>query len=76
MTNDEGMMMAILDIRKHQKEEITGIKFDESSDLVSFHCEYIYFVHDEDEDIILCSIEDLDNFIAALYKAKELAERG
>jgi hypothetical protein len=70
------MMMAILDIRDLQKEETTGIKFDESSDLVSFNKQSIHFVHDKDEDIILCNIEDLDNFIAALYKAKELAERG
>ena len=64
--------MAILDIRKEQEEEITGIKFDDSPDLISFNEQSIHFITD-DEEILLCNIEDFDNFIAACHKAKELA---
>ena len=68
----EDSIMAILDIRKEQEEEITGIKFDDSPDLISFNEGSIHFITD-DEEILLCNIEDFDNFIAALHKAKELA---
>lgn len=65
--------MAILDIRKEQKEEITGIKFDDSGDLVAFNNSSIFFLSSENEETILCDLTSFDNFIAALRKAKELA---
>jgi len=69
--------MTTLDIRKKQDDEITGIRFDDSSDII---------VHDYGDSIgiaivgkvsgyperFLSSYDDLDNFIAACKKAKEL----
>ena len=65
----------IIDIRKEQEEEITGIKFDESPDYVCYHADsgYLAIVEGPGDIRLLCSPEDLDNFIAALYKAKELS---
>lgn len=66
----------ILDIRNEQKEEITGIKFDDSNDYISWHPGYsgggISFHYGRGK-ADLCAFTDLDNFVKALYKAKELA---
>ena len=65
--------MAILDIRKEQKEEVTGIKFDDTGDLIVFNNTTIFFLTTEEEEVVLCDLPSFDNFIAALHKAKELA---
>lgn len=62
----------ILDIRK-EKEEITGIRFDDSPNTVRFNKLAIYFRESERQELDLCRLEDFDNFIAACHKAKELA---
>lgn len=64
--------MAILDIRKEQEEEITGIKFDDSDDVIGWEKDGIIFIQDG-VTWILCLHKDVDNFITALHKAKELA---
>lgn len=59
----------ILDIRA--KKSIDGIIFDESGDKIfDFDGDGESIGFDGDE--ILCTYDDLDNFIAALRKAKEL----
>jgi len=65
----------ILDIRKEQKEEITGIKFDDEADYISWSGSFLSYHPNgvDDERINLCRLKDVDNFVAALYKAKELA---
>ena len=66
----------ILDIRKEQKEEITGIKFDDSPDIVHWDQDGFYLKGGGEKDVrFLCFYRDFDNFIAALHKAKELVEK-
>jgi len=64
----------IIDIRKEQKEEITGIKFDDSEDYITFAKDGVNLKSEANNSCrYLTSYEDFDNFIAAIHKAKELA---
>lgn len=68
--------MAILDIRKEQEEEITGIKFDDSCDYLTWSAGGFVAMRSKifsSEVKTLCKVCDIDNLIAALHKAKELA---
>lgn len=79
--------MSILDIRSPQKEEVTQIKFTDTS--MSDNGEYLAnLIENSTSDgmfrLVDCdgdgtsyiSFKDLDNFIAALHKAKELWDTG
>lgn len=62
--------MATLDIRQLPPEPITEIQFDNSPDrITNFGKTIILSGHN---NRLLCTFENLDNFIAALQKAKEL----
>jgi len=64
----------ILDIRDELEGEIDGVRFDESSDVIRWGELYVSIAHKDDDEVkTLCLWKDLDNFIAALLKAKELA---
>ena len=63
--------MATLDIRNQKKENITEIMFDESEDRI-FPCDNGLSIRGLGIEKILCDYDDLDNFIAACKKAKEL----
>lgn len=64
----------ILDIREQKEEKITGIKFDSTGDTIVIDNNYLMFLGEEsNRAIILCSFYQLDNFIAACKKAKELS---
>jgi hypothetical protein len=64
--------MDILDIRKNTLQQITGIKFDTSEDLITKDDICIVFRRDDGADVMLCNYSDLDNFITACQKANEL----
>jgi len=66
--------MAILDIRKEKKEEITEIKFNDTLNRIigGSHITLLTYKTGENRDIYLCRYDELDTFIAALKKAKEL----
>lgn len=64
--------MATLDIRDEEYDEITDIRFDDSSDRITWNEFGVYFCYASGE-IKMCSLENLDNLVKALYKAKELA---
>lgn len=62
----------IIDIREEVNEEVEGIRFDDSGDLIVRRGKAVGIVGVEGEDCPICTIEDIDNFIKALKKAKEL----
>jgi hypothetical protein len=67
--------MATLDIRKQQDEEITKIIFNGSNNELTSLGDYpdmLTYKTGNEEDIYLCSFDELDTFIAAIKKAKEL----
>lgn len=64
--------MAILDIREVEKE-IDGIIFDDSGDTVKWNKAFLSVQNAGDNVIFVCSFKSIDNFVAALHKAKELA---
>ena len=59
-----------IDIRGHSKEEIKQIRFGENSFDIIEHSEGRIFIAKEDNGLVM--IEDIDNLILALLKAKEL----
>jgi hypothetical protein len=64
--------MATLDIRDKQAEETTSIQFDDSQNqLQEASADKILFVH-PGGNRYLCDMCNIDDFIAALKKAKEL----
>jgi hypothetical protein len=67
--------MMILDIRKDVNEEIEGIKFDCTPDIMKWD-ELEVGIFDDDGYRSLCTWENFDNLIKALHKAKELAGKG
>jgi len=68
--------MAKLDIRDKQEEEITRIQFDGTMDRLAFSGSAIkMFKKSTNSDVYLCAYADLDNFIAACKKAKELWQK-
>jgi len=67
--------MATLDIKEDRDEAITDIKFDFTKDRVitDDDCEtLIFYKASSDSNVTLCRFNDLDDFIAAAKKAKEL----
>lgn len=65
--------MSTLDIRNQPKEkEITEIQFDDSSDRLIQDDHALNFDQGGYKNVVICAYEDLDNFIAACKKAKEL----
>lgn len=64
--------MMIIDIRKD--DNLMQLKFDDSNNTIMQDINYVYFYSGEDlsDEVRLCRYEDLDNFIAACKKAKEL----
>jgi len=63
--------MATLDIRKERQGQITRIRFDESADRIVKADDTVVF-RSGSEESNLCAYDDLDIFIAACKKAKEL----
>lgn len=65
--------MAILDIRNNEAGQITAIQFDESNDFLIKQSKTTLCIKKSDGQIIpLATYADLDNFIKACEKAKEL----
>jgi len=64
--------MATLDIRNHKDGEITEIKFDKSADVIEKSRGHLVFRAYGEDSAPICEYEDLDNFIAACKKTKEL----
>jgi len=64
--------MATLDIREEQQEEITEIKFDNSADVIEKSRGHLVFRAYGEAGTSICEYDDLDNFIVACKKAKEL----
>ena len=64
----------IYDIRGNKEEEITGIKFDNSDDILIVDSGVLVLKRDEREleEVNLVTWKDFDNFIAACHKAREL----
>lgn len=64
----------IIDIRDEKKEKITDIKFDDSTDVIQIEDDALYVKKNVSTDCpCIVKWEDLDDFIKACYKAKELA---
>ena len=64
--------MATLDIRASEQDEITEIQFDRSGDRIVFNSLGITLNVCKDPGDLLVLYGELDNFIKACQKAKEL----
>lgn len=65
------MKMSTLDIRDLKFGDVTGIRFDDSTDRLINDAGSLGIDKDGDT-VTLCDYDELDDFIAACQKAKEL----
>ena len=64
--------MAFIDVRD-EYNDIEGVRFDDSEDYLNLSSGRLEFYYCEgDKCLVLCDKEDIDHFIKAVEKAKEI----
>ena len=65
--------MNVLDIRKNE-DKITHVAFDDSADYLEISNNALFIKPNNEDRVFLCYWKDVDNFVLACKKAKEIAK--